>query len=468
MTAGPYDGTRTFMRRAFLCIITLGFAQFALAGETAWKAGIAREKITPARPLWMNGYGSRTHVSTGTMADIYVRVLALDDGAGKPAVIVGSEILGFPAPVSARIAKEVQKQYNIPRDRLVLNSTHTHSGPAVADPHYMLYGARATPDELRDVEAYARELEGKVIAAIGAAVKDLRPAVVRFGHGKATFAMNRRKIVNQGYAISPNPDGPVDHDVPVLLVESPQGPRIATVFGYACHNTTLGGDRYEFNGDYAGFAQAQLEKDHPNAIALFMIGCGADANPTPRGTPELARQYGQSLAAAVEQASSGRLRPISGPLKSAYQTFPLAFAKAPTREELLAQAKHKDIYFRWQAAELLKELDRDGKLASDYPYPLQVWRFGEDLTFIAMAGEVVVDYVLRLKKEIGGDALWVAGYSNDVFAYIPSRRVLEEGGYEASGAMVYYVQPGPFTPAVEETIIRKAHEMLAGLKLQVR
>jgi len=109
-------------------------------------------------------------------------------------------------------------------------------------------------------------------------------------------------------------------------------------------------------------------------------------------------------------------------------------------------------------------LDRDGRLPSEYPYPLQVWQFGQDVTLIAMAGEVVVDYALRLKRELGMEKVWVAGYSNDVFAYIPSLRVLREGGYEAEGAMLYYCQPGAFDPSVEETIVQKAHELVKRLR----
>lgn len=79
---------------------------------------------------------------------------------------------------------------------------------------------------------------------------------------------------------------------------------------------------------------------------------------------------------------------------------------------------------------------------------------------MAMGGEVVVDYSLRLKKELAGPAVWVAGYSNDVMGYIPSRRVLEEGGYEAGGAMLYSpTHPGPWAPALEEQIVGTIHEL---------
>ncbi len=101
-----------------------------------------------------------------------------------------------------------------------------------------------------------------------------------------------------------------------------------------------------------------------------------------------------------------------------------------------------------------------GHLPTDYPYPLEIWQFGQDLTLIALGGEVVVDYDLRLKRELGAEKLWVAAYCNDVFAYIPSLRVLMEGGYEGGGAMVYYGQPGPFAPTIEETIIGKVHDLV--------
>ena len=87
---------------------------------------------------------------------------------------------------------------------------------------------------------------------------------------------------------------------------------------------------------------------------------------------------------------------------------------------------------------------------------MQVWQFGSALTLIALGGETVVDYALRFKAEYGWEDTWVAGYSNDVMGYVPSLRVLKEGGYEGGGAMVNYGRPGPFAPAVEETIAAKS------------
>ena len=457
-------------RRHFLRKVSAGAAGLGLAPQVIldasaarqpWKAGLAIVSITPRGPLWMAGYASRTKPSEGVIQELYAKALALEDHSGKRAVLVTSDLLGFPVVVSHNIAERVEKQHHLTRDRLLLSSSHTHGGPVVDKMLGLMYPMNS--QQWADVEAYTSELEDKIVELVGASLKSLRPARLGFGHGEASFAMNRRQRTNEEMVIGVNKERPVDHDVPVLRVDDKHGKLQAVVFGYACHCTTAR-DFNQFHGDYAGFAQAWLENNHPGALALFIAGCGADANPYPRGTIELARQHGEELAAAVEKVLVRELQSVRGPLKTAYKEFPVAFATPPGREELQAQLKNKDVYHRNWAEAMLKILDRDGHLPTAYPYPLEVWQFGQDLTLIALGGEAVVDYDLRLKKELGAEKLWVVAYCNDVFAYIPSSRVLQEGGYEGGGAMVYYGQPGPFAPTVEETIIGKVHGLVRGVR----
>jgi neutral ceramidase len=277
--------------------------------------------------------------------------------------------------------------------------------------------------------------------------------------------MNRRTPSATGFRNFPNPDGPVDHDVPVLRVDTPDGRLRAVLFGYACHNTTLG--FYQFCGDYAGFAQQYLQEANPESTALFVLGCGGDQNPYPRGTLELAQQHGRSLANAVAAALDTEATSLTGRLQSALEIATLEYQTPPSREHLLKQAESTDAYDRQHAERLLNQLETEGRIRDSYDCPIQVVRFGNELTLVALPGETVVDYSLRLKNELSavddsGPAIWVAGYSNDVFAYIPSRRVLLEGGYEGGGAMRYFtevVQPGPFAPSVEEILVSKVHEL---------
>ncbi|HEV57585.1 MAG TPA: hypothetical protein ENN87_08820 [Phycisphaerales bacterium] len=277
--------------------------------------------------------------------------------------------------------------------------------------------------------------------------------------------MNRRLETERGYQILPNPDGPVDHDVPVLRVDGADGGLRAVVFGYACHCTTL--DFYKFCGDYAGFAQEYIEQAHPRATALFVAGCGGDQNPYPRRSErglEYCMEHGRALANAVETALETRQRPVAGPIRAALDTATLEFAPPPTRDQLQAEAQSSNRYERRHAQTLLEELERTGAIRTTYPYLVQVVEFGDDLTIIALAGEVVVDYALRLKTELTGRPIWVAGYSNDVFGYVPSRRVLQEGGYEGGGAMLYTPLPGPFAPSVEERVIEKVHALIGRVR----
>jgi hypothetical protein len=206
----------------------------------------------------------------------------------------------------------------------------------------------------------------------------------------------------------------------------------------------------QYHGDYAGVAQAALERRHPGALALYVAGCGADANPSPRGTVEHVEAHGAALADAVDRALPAAV-PLGGGLRAAYGTVDLPFADDAARERWRSQLKVEDVYLRRHAALMASAVARDGSLPRAQPAPLQVWRF-EGLTLVAIGGEVVVDYALRLAREYREGPVWAAGYSNDVFGYLPSERVLREGGYEGADAMIYYGRPGPFAPGVEDRI----------------
>lgn len=246
--------------------------------------------------------------------------------------------------------------------------------------------------------------------------------------------------------------------MPVLQIADEQGHPRAVLFGYACHNTTLGGDSYRICGDYAGFAQLEFEAAHPGVTALFMILCGADQNPNPRGTVPLATQYGRDLAQEVGRVLAGPLRPVHPPLRTAFERVDLELAPH-TRETFQEESKSPDRFKRRRAALMLQAYD-EGRPVRQVSYPVQALRLGTDLSLLALGGEVVVDYALRAKREFPAENLVVSGYCNEVMCYIPSQRVLQEGGYEPVVSMIYYGQPGPFRETVEETVFASIHRVL--------
>lgn len=421
-----------------------------------WKAGSASVIITPDTDMTMAGYAARNKPSEGKAQDLFAKALAIEDAAGGRFVVVTMDLIGVPRDLRAHLEKRAADAWSLPREGLLLNASHTHCGPSFH------IGNTAADDEPATSDLggrYGAQLEEKLFHLIGAALKDTAPARIFYSHARAGFAMNRRLPTDKGFQNSPYPDGPVDHDVPVLSVRGADGALRAVLFGYSCHNTTL--SFYQFCGDYAGFAQEDLQADHPGVAALFLNGCSGDQNPYPRGTIEFAQRHGRALAMAVEAALTvASPRAITGPVRATMDHVELKYSPVPTREELAEQAQSKDQYIAAHAKRVLAKLEKDGALPESYPYPVQVVHLGNELVLAALGGEVVVDYALRLKKELAGPAaVWIAGYSNDVMGYIPSRRVREEGGYEGETAMRFTSHPAPWAPELEEKIVAKVHDL---------
>ena len=439
---------------------------------TPWQAGVARRNITPTGPIWLAGYANRSAPSTGVESELFAKALALDDGAGGRVVIVTLDLIRVPKALRDFVEREAGAKFGLQPREILLNSSHTHSGPEV-EPERMTtelaFSRTARPADVAAVQAYEGFLRSEVLQAIGASLAARAPARLDYSHARAGFAMNRRRPdANGSISNNPHPDGPVDHDVPVLRISGADGKVRALLFGYACHNTTLGGS--VVSADYAGHAQRFLEAAYPGTTALFVLGAGGDQNPYPRGnmvpgqtTEESAQQHGRALANAVHTALASRAKPVAGPLRTAFGPALLDYVPLPAAE----LAKYSGAAFTppvMERARTLLRMQERGEKPAPLACPVQVLRFGEDLTFVAIGGEVVVDYALRLKREIPGN-VWVAGYSNHVFGYLPGKRVVQEGGYEGISANTrILIHPGRFTDDVEDRVVGKVHELVRSLR----
>jgi neutral ceramidase len=445
----------------YFSILAIGLC-FTLVQAEAWRAGVASVEITPRDPIWMAGYAVRDRPAEGALQPLSAKALALEDGLGGRLVLVTADLIGFPEGFADKVATRLEASHGLLRRELFFNASHTHAGPALAA---NLDVAHAMPSEqTRKVEAYTRVLEDRLVEVASLALERLVPARLSFGETEAFFAVNRRVPTPDGFRIAANRLGPVDHRVPFLVVDSLDGRLTAIVMGYSCHATTLVGDNLHYHGDYPGVAQELLESRFDGATVLFLAGTGGDANPYPRGTPALAEEHGRELANAVSGGLTGPLAPVAGPLRVAFDRVDLPFARVPTPEELEERLGSDNLYRR-RHAELLLSRWRSGSPPGDLPYPIQVVRFGNDLTLVGLAGEVVVDYGLRLRRELGSGNSWIAGYTNEVPCYIPSKRVLGEGGYEADESMIYYGQPSAFDRSVEERIVAKVLDLAKTLSI---
>src|SRR5579859_3484460 len=197
------------------------FSATAGAAEPAFKAGVATVVITPKEFIWMAGYAARNKPAQGKQHDLFAKALALEDGSGTKLVLVTTDLVGLPRAISAPVAEAVAKKTSLPRERLLLTSSHTHCGPVVRDNLMDMYDM--TPDMRQKVIAYGGELKEKLVQVVVDALADLKPASLRVGQGEAKFAVNRREPTPTGIINGKNPAGPVDHDVPVLEVMSTEG-----------------------------------------------------------------------------------------------------------------------------------------------------------------------------------------------------------------------------------------------------
>lgn len=435
----------------WLPLLAIWLSGSAAAQQAEFKAGVARADITPTTPIPMAGYAERRQPFEAVEQPLYAKVLALEDGRGERALLITADLIGFTRDLAARIAARLEASHGLARARILLNASHTHSGPLVGGSLLKM----APPETVSRIEGYLRGLEEKIVAAAQQALGKMQPARLSWGSGVVNFVMNRRQFTPRGVILGVNPRGPADRTVPLLRVDDAQGRPLAVVFGAAVHNTTLTGDNLRISGDYAGFAQAYVEARRPGVQAMFVSGCGGDANPYPRGTFDLARRHGSELAEEVTRLMETKLEPVRGPLRTEFRMVDLPL-EAFTMPQIEALARNAPSYRRFFTDGALALLRAGKPLLQTYAAPLALWQFGEDLTLVAFSGETVVDYALAAERILGPLKLWVSGYNNDVFGYLPSARLLEEGGYETRGL---YADYGLFRPEVERTVLRAIEEM---------
>ncbi len=439
------------LRLAFVLAVVVGST--TLASDTSpgatYLVGRAAADITPEYPVRLNGFGFRRTESEGVRQRIFVKALALRRDDEKPVLLITADTLCIPDSLAERVAAQLREKAGVTRDRIAFTATHTHTAPMIRDVSPTIFSISIPDEHQKHIDRYSREFEAAVEKVALAALADRTPSRLFYGVGNVGFAANRR-----------NKGGPVDHDLPVLVAKCADGKLLAIWTSYACHCVTLSDNK--ISGDWAGYAQALIEREHPGATALVSIGCGADANPSSGVTGdkgEQAEAQGLEIARVVNRLLAGDLKPLDGEIVAALERIELPLAEMPSRDEWERRAKEESPT-GYHARVNLARLDRGEHLTTTINYPIQSWTFGDQLALVFLPGEVVVDYSKRLKRELDGRRLWINAYANACPGYIPSERVLKEGGYEGGGAIVYYDISAPFATGVEQKIVDTVRQQL--------
>lgn len=440
------------------------FSFTALAEEAHWNAGMMGADVVPEEPIMLAGYSSRSEPFTGVLDRLQVKALALEDDKGTRVLLITADLIGFSAEVGDPIRARIAAETKIPRENILLNASHTHAGPALllrrSD------DSTTTEDQAAKSIAYTRKLQDTCVHLGTGAIRGLAPARLSVGSGVVNFPMNRREFTDKGVILGVNPRGPVDRGVSVLRIDRPDGSLMGVLFRASCHNTTFGSKDNQVSADFAGYAQAIIEKDLRPNMAMFMQGLAGDTNPYPnsindpakRPAVEIAREHGEELGREVIRVlQGGKLKPVNGPLTTAYGTAELPLQKRPSKEELEKLSTGAGSWKKWVVGRMLADATANQPPQTHYASPVSVWQFGNDLTIVGLSGEVVVDYAHLIEEAIGPLNLWPAAYCHDTFGYVPSARVLREGGYETRG--LYSGGIGFFAPEAETVLVDKVREL---------
>jgi neutral/alkaline ceramidase-like enzyme len=435
-----------------------------LAAEPNPQIGIAVRDITPELPIRLAGYAARKRAADKLDGRLLLEALALKNLSGERFVLVALDNCevshAFMQPVLQQLADKLQ----LARGEVAVVSSHTHSAPVLDQ--VLADMSQPSPEDCERIVQYSRFLQTKLVEVVEAALADCQPASLEQGIGRATFAMNRRVYQGDNIVFGDNPDGPVDWEVPVLRIKGTNGAVRAILFGYACHGTSVrnGDDWYTVSGDYMAYTRQQLEAHQPGAVAMYVTGMGADSDPTPRGMLLDAKRHGLELAGAVISVLDRPMRPVRGAFKLAYDEVDLPFVNPPSRQRLDQDAQSQDTNVKMRADSYLKLLNAGESLPESVKLPVAVLRLGNDLTFVLMGGEMVVDYGRRIKRLLANDHPWTIGYAYEVPCYIPSARLIKEGGYEADSSLIYYGYYGPFRGEIEMKLLNRVEALAAGLR----
>jgi hypothetical protein len=417
------------------------------------KAGAAETVITPPLGIDLTGFGGRPGPGDGVHSDLYARALVLELGADRLAV-VAVDVLGLDFDLVRRTRALIQEGAGIPGERVLLNTSHTHAGPAVNS----LRGLGE-----RD-EAYADLLCRLIAGTVRRAADRLEPAALSCGQAPAPIGRNRRQRNPEGrMTIGENPGGAYDPNVYVLRVDGADGRPRAIGFCHACHPVVLGNHNTRFSAEFPGEAVRTLRRCRVgggrDGLPFFLQGCCGDVNPVRRGDEEAVRVTGTLLGAAAAVAAESAVPVAIERLGARSVTLDLRLEDPPAvgeaeatlaaereRAAEMEQRQREGSANRGQLsvaramvawAEEVLAWSREGNVPRSAPFEIQVFRLG-DVAIIAMSGEVFLQYSDTLRARSPFAHTLALGYSNGCIGYVPTADAYPEGGYEVTTAYRYY------------------------------
>lgn len=426
-------------------------------------AGFARALITPPLGARMEGYGNRDRArgAESVLDELYVRALHVEH-EGETVLLVAYDTCFFSRANADRLKGALGRTLDLTPRQILINASHTHTGGWAS-----LWGdtAALAPDW-----GWLDLVERRSIEAAMQARNSARPATLLAGTGRTALPVSRRRPDGKGgVEWAPYPEGKVCGLLPVSLFRGQDGRPICVLFSASCHPSTIGG--WAFSADYPGSACAALDARHGGTVAMFLQGAagdtkariiadmGAAGGPAWRkGTAEDVRMAGEGLALEVEAVLAGGLTEQIPRVCTVLTEVEWPLKSLPSREAVAAQRNSESVVRKFWAGQVLAQLDRRLPLPASAPLLVQGVRIGHDMRIVAVEGELVGELGLRIAGRFAGGVTFPLGYSNGTGLYLPSARMLAEGGYEAESFFEYGFA-APLRPVGESVLDQAVDDM---------
>ena len=444
------------------------------------KFRILKSKITPNIPVLQCGFAARTHKSVGVHDDIYASVILLqsDEESNHTVVIIALDMTGGDRSFAYGIKKSICKKYGLTQDKIIISYSHTHSSVALTgenedlrDEHPysinaddFLWGVgKESVDYTQDV-LYYNVVKNKIMDMLEECYKTMIEGDIYILKGRSGFGVSRRFPSEKGILWRPNSDvKQMDPDLFLLKFIGKDNKMYGLIYNYACHPTTLGSDSYLISSDFPGVVRKTLEDSNPGTAVVFLQGCGADIKPyiTAEGDRFKSCNFGElelagrSLAGEIQgYIDKPGWRKINADIVTDGIDLRLYTETWSIEKwEQLLNKPDEPIYRKESAKQVIKSIEKN-EVKNYLPYYISFLKLDCQTCMVCLEGEVVSDFGKKIKRLFTGDAI-VLGYTNSIACYIPTRQVLQEGGYE-SESFISTRLAGPFVPEVEDIIIGRS------------
>lgn len=449
------------------------------------KFALAQADITPDHPVFMHGFGARTHKSEGVHDPIRMKAALLQ--TDRSLLMVTIDTLGSDRSFVVDLKAALKRDFGLEPAEVMINFSHTHHSVYLTGRDDSLrkggysMGQAQWPSSERELvytedEAYYDFIEATLLSMVRDCYDGLIEGELLLGCVQSDFGVSRRRPDGRGgVEWKPYYEGKIDRDLFVLkLVDAEQRVR-GILYNYGCHTTAAGSANYLFSGDFAGAASNWLEAAYPEAIAMFLQGCAGEIKPMKSAdgdgfkscTMREMEEAGVDLAKEVaELLEHGSFSPVRSTGFRSVLLDPTVYTEhTPIKEfEAIANDPAAADFYRKSALRTIEAI-QDGTIKDSLPLYISIWQLADDVRIIAIEGEVSTQYALMIKRMFGNGKTLVLGYTNGVFCYIPTAQMIREGGYEAT-CNFFFGLSGPFVPEIEDIIIGQIAKAMLGEKLE--